>query len=326
MTPDPKRRSTPLDADAVEDRIGEVLAGRQVATAALERTLEWVLTSPEPVSEVAFRDRWLSDMRSHSSILRDGWYDPPEQGTAVLFATSVAPARVNFENLRAWPPRNDVFLDRSDALMYLYASPVAARTGMIGDVGVTLYVGSDEGIQRQLRMSLEVNLATFDHVSVGSSTFADAFRYADEVIDQHGMTNVCLSVTDPGSSNIGHTVPHLEDGWPEEQLDQIREHAAGPTLIRHARVLVSAEADRFVIMPGSAFTIEPRPTAGAVMTSFHTIALVHADGQKELITGFDHLFELAGMRYMSAVAPVPQSEVVIDVRGQNLGRRDSGLV
>ena len=72
-------------------------------------------------------------------------------------------------------------------------------------------------------------------------------------------------------------------------------------MISEKRIYVRASEEQQV-KKGMAFTIEPRPRAvnktKIPMVSLHSICAIHENGEKELITGFDELFNLAGMEYM----------------------------
>src|SRR3989344_4419463 len=89
---------------------------RKFAADSLHKALKKLLESNTPISEVMFRDAWLSEMRKDATIFPDGWYDPPPHGIGIVFGTISEPDRINFPVLRKekfWP-RNDVFLDRND--------------------------------------------------------------------------------------------------------------------------------------------------------------------------------------------------------------------
>lgn len=55
---------------------------------------------------------------------------------------------MNYKSLRPveMHPRNDIMLNKQTGIIYVYASPVDKKTGMIGDWGMTIYFGRDPEI------------------------------------------------------------------------------------------------------------------------------------------------------------------------------------
>src|SRR3989344_173445 len=111
---------------------------REIAVKALYDALSESLN--RPLSETGLKNLWLVNMRETELVFPSGWYSPPPDGIGVLFGT-IGNGRTNFESLRAQEmhPRDDIYLDKQEGIVYVYASPVHRESGIIGDFGMTLY-------------------------------------------------------------------------------------------------------------------------------------------------------------------------------------------
>lgn len=279
---------------------------RKIAAATLVISLDHLLKSGQPISEVNLRDKWLEQMRKNSNIFPDGWYDPPPHGVVVLFTSKDNPERADFVNLRPeqfWP-KEDIFLDKDEGFAYLFASPTNRETGLAGDFAVNIYFGNDLKIKNHLKKSLEIDKQIFEFIKIGM-TFSEIFQFADSLIKKSGLRNNIVSVTDPDGVNIGHTIPSAYEGWSSEELESLNNAEKNwnkfkDNLSKKRRFLSMREHQK--IQPKMVFTIEPalKITSQEMvpMTMFHHTVLIQENGQKELITYFDEIFRLIGMNYM----------------------------
>ncbi|MCL5970915.1 MAG: hypothetical protein M1450_05465, partial [Patescibacteria group bacterium] len=97
-------------------------------------------------------------------------------------------------------------------------------------------------------------------------------------------------------------VPSFEEFSPEEkETIKINNWVEIKDLISKKRVFIN-ETEQETLEPGMAITMEPRLTLAGnpdiPMASYHTIILIKENGEKELLTDFDEIFELVGMNYM----------------------------
>ena len=281
---------------------------RRIASDSLCRALDSSLNIDKPISEAAFRDAWLQEMRKSDTILPDGWYSPPPHGMSVLFGTDDYDVnRVNYQSLRPpekWP-KDDIYLNKKNGLIYLYASPVDLQTGIIGDFGVTLYFGNKPEIKELLAQCLELDKSIFEYSKVGMK-LSEIATYADSVMNEKGMSNEIVSSTDVTGSNIGHTIPAPMNEWSADDKSLFNNAGndwdAVVNIINHKRTFTNP-TESYDLQAGDAITIEPRPSVPTkadlpTSLSYHAIALYKADSENELLTDFEELFKLTGMDYM----------------------------
>jgi Metallopeptidase family M24 len=280
------------------------IATRKIATDTFTETLREVLATTNPVSEVMVRDMWLEKLRRYESIFPEGWYTPPPHGMFVQFATDSDISRIYRKSNRppeAWP-RDDIFLDRDRGIVSAYTSPVDRTTGMIGDFGITLYFGNKPEIKHLIKQLLEIDRLLFDKVAVGMEISAIATECA-KLLKNRGLYNAVASPNDPAGTNIGHGIPASSTGWSQAELKILRsdDWQAAADMIAGKRFFMST-AENHRITANEAFTIEPRPLVKGrpelPMINLHTIVIIK-NGRKRQVTGFDKLFDLAGMDYMA---------------------------
>lgn len=290
-----------------QEKIETCKQTREIASNGLSIVLEKVLSDGKQISEVEFRDLWLVELQKNDGILSEGWYTPPPYGIGVLFGkdTDGENSRLNFQSLRPeeiWPKKN-VKLDLENGIIFTYASPINKETGVVGDFGVTIYLGRQNEIISQLKLCKQVVDQTFESIKVGM-TFDDVARHMKSLIDENGLINEIECQTSPSSADdVGHTIPFVSELVPEKfkqslsngDLTEVR------NTIRHGRIFARAGVNN-KIEAGMAFTIEPRPMVKGnpkiPMTWFHSICVIHTDGRKELLTNFDQIFRTTGMDYM----------------------------
>lgn len=272
---------------------------RRIAIDALYATLKRTLKSKHPVSETEFRDAWLTELRKSKAIYRDGWYIPPPSGIAVLFGPPIKGGRTYYEHLRVekmWP-RKDIYLGGENTMIYVYCSPVNKKGYVIGDIGLSIYLGKNPKIKKHLKKCLDLNKKVFDYIEVGK-TISNVNKYAFKLMKDSGLSNDVVALNDPSGSNIGHSVPVIDEKWTKKT-----DWATKKDFIAGKRIYFNGiEQSKF--KKGMAMTIEPRMVSigdkDIPLTSFHTIVLIHENGNKELLVDYDKIFKLVGMDYLLA--------------------------
>lgn len=291
---------------SIENKLHICKETRKIAVETLTSTLKDLISKSKSFSEVALRDQWLEKMRKSKDIFPDGWYIPPPHGIGALFATDDDIDRVCPDSLRPqenWP-RNDIYLDVENGIIMLYASPVNKDYGIIGDFGLTLYLGKKPEIIEHLEKAFHLVQEIFEYIETGMK-FSDIARCAHQQMNEQGLYSDLLSPTDPAGTNIGHTIPAVFEGWNDHEDKIIKSTDSTwdevKKVISKKRIFVN-EIESLTVKPGMAFTIEPRPkivnNPNIPMVWFHTIVIINKEGKKELVTGFDELFKLTGMDYM----------------------------
>ncbi len=274
-------------------RISIAKRTRGVAADALATAL---CLGPQSQSERTICDRWLSHMGRAIGLSPDGWYRPPPGGVCVLIGQPEDNfTRLNYASLRdpaTWS-RSDIAL-RNDSLMYAYSSPFDRDTGIIGDIGLTLYRGTLGWVHEYLATCLNLTAAVARYAEVGME-FRELFDYALKQISAAGLVNETSS-TASGIGNIGHTVPWSYENYTEEEWLCLKNGAPGDVrkLISAKRVSINASAN-LKIQPTMAFTIEPQVrSATAPLCSYHVI-VYFSEGNKDIDPLFRELFQAFDM-------------------------------
>jgi hypothetical protein len=290
------------------DRLQIIKNTRQIAINALVNVLKIVLPNTLQVSEAQFRNLWLGELRKHQEIFPDGWYIPPPSGMVVLFANEKNLNRANWQSIRpkeSWPKEN-IFLNKTTDLVQLYAGPVDKSSGMMGDFGITLYFGQNIKIINHLKSSLVAIKEIFEGLNEGMQ-LRDVSTFGHDTLMKRGIASNLVSTSDPSGTNIGHTIPFTDEDITPDERNIIRNLQASASwklvsdLLSKRRKFLN-DIETFQIKRGLALTLEPRPQSttdiSIPMVYFHTIAIFHEDGRKELLTGFDEIFKLTRMNYM----------------------------
>lgn len=277
---------------------------RQIAVDGLVVSLVRMLNSGGPISEVSLRDAWLLGMRKSPSIFPDGWYLPPPHGMEMMFGLPDSP-RVRPKSTRPeefWP-RENIFLDKAASIAQVYASPVDRTTAMMGDFGLTLYFGNNNEVISHIKNTFDVTQEIAESIEVGMK-LKDIARHGHELMGKKGIDSSLSSPTDPTGTNIGHTIPFSYEDMTSEQVEILGGADWEKTLnmLSRARKFLNAIEETKVVA-GMALTVEPRPEVPGKSESmpaawFHTIVLFHKDGRKEILSGFNEVFEAVGMDYM----------------------------
>jgi Metallopeptidase family M24 len=275
------------------ERIAIIQRTRMTASAALANTLG---ASDNNSSERGICDRWLKTTANDKAVCAEGWYQPPPGGACILIGHPEDRfGRLNYDSLRnpdTWSRANIML--REDSLVYAYASPFDRETGLIGDIGLTLYRGSEQSIWDHLTRCLEVTIRIASFAEVGME-LRELFHYAQQQIQTAELTNE-TSTTQSGTSNIGHTVPWSYEEYPSEALQCLKQGSMQELrdMISAARVSINSRAS-VKIQPTMAFTVEPQiSSSSAPICSYHLI-VTFSEGSKNISPSFDRLFEIFGM-------------------------------
>lgn len=277
---------------------------RKIATKTLYKTIQLSLPSSKPVSEVDLHSSWLKELQKYKEIFPEGWYLPPPNGIAVLLAPENNPARLDFKSLRKkhnWP-RKDIFLDKKHGLAFLYSSPIG-MTGILGDIEVTLYFGKNKEIKEYLKLYFRILQKIVEQIKVGKTTFKDLFDYSEFLFDKYNLENAIVSMTDPTSDNIGHSIPFVDESMTTEEKKILagKDWVAACKMVCNKRLFLNSIQDT-IIQPNMAFTIEPgvkiKGRDDMPFIAFHTMVLIDKKGKIEWIRGFDEIFKLASMDYL----------------------------
>lgn len=287
----------------MNDKLNICKKTRKIASNTLLITLKKLLSSNKPISEVLLRDTWLKELRKHKEIFPDGWYNPPPHGICVVFGNEDAFERINLESMR-WEKfwsSDSVFLDKNKGIILAYASPVERESGVMGDFGVTLYLGKNSKIKEYFKNILNSQIQIYNFAKPGIS-FKKIYNFAETLFKKLEASNDWwINITDKSGRNIGHAIPGISQLWNKKELE-IFENGNWKNvckMIRKKRIFVSP-LESFTPKKGDAFTIEHRLKSKLKLpvVYFHTIALFKENGEKELLTDFDKIFKLAGMDYM----------------------------
>lgn len=226
---------------------------RAAAFETFQETLAEVFEQ-DGISESEFAARWLHRLNDCGNLSINGWYDPPPNGLAVLFARADKPERLAFESLRLpqyWPA-NEI-ADWSEGLLYAYCSPVNLNTGELGDFGITLYFGRDATIRQHFIGSYRSTQRVLDSITSEMSS-RTLFRLSQRIFRAAHVENTIASMTDTVPLDLGHTLPVLPTSLlgPERELQDEAKHALGTS-----RQFVSDASD-WLLHEVHGFTVEPQ--------------------------------------------------------------------
>lgn len=273
---------------------------REIANETFCNSLKALLEAGTSFSETDLKQTWLTALQKQTDLFPTGWYIPPPQGIAALFASEKEPMRTSFKTLREEPfwPKPDIFFQKQ-GLFSFYASPVHT-SGVIGDFGATLYLGENKKIQNHFKNSYELVQTIFTKIEIGM-TFAQVYTLAESLMNRQGMYSHLLSPTDPTRTNIGHTIVALDPQELSSVENGIKSWSQTTQILSKKRIFINAKEET-KITPGMAFTLEPRPQViddpSIPMAWFHSIAVFDEHGEKQFITGFEKLFSLLKLTYM----------------------------
>ena len=277
---------------------------REIAAKTLYQSLKELLESKKRISEIDLRDEWLLELRKHKEIFPEGWYNPPPLGFIILFGDKNHIQRLYLKSARPvefWP-KDNIYLDQKEGVASMYFSPVNKQAGIIGDFGLTVYLGSNKDIKKHLCKVFNITKEIFNYIKL-EMKFSDICKFAINIAGKNDLTNDIVSISDPSNTNIGHTIPAIYEEWTNQEKKNLKTRnieVLANTISKKRKFLNLVEQTK--VQPGMAFTIEPRlldkKDRKLPMAYFHTIVLIKENGQKELLTGFNDIFRLTGMNYM----------------------------
>ena len=277
------------------DRIAVIQRTRAAGAAAFVNALSH---SDNASSEQALSQHWLAEMRKDSNLLPDGWYQPPPGGVSVLIGRAPRYERLTYDSLRdprIWP-RDDHTLS-AESLVYAYASPTDRHSGLIGDLGMTLYRGASKAIHDHLTSCLKVSTQVAAYAEVGME-LRDLFHHAQKTIRDidPSLSNFVTSITDAGASNIGHTIPWSYEGYSPEVVECLEQGSTTDIadMIKSRRVFLNASS-REQVKPTMAFTVEPRIASPSLPLSSYHLIVTFLEGKRRICSNLAPIFKLFGM-------------------------------
>lgn len=256
------------------------------------------LVNLDGLSELEIKEKIVSEIKNHTEIFPDGWYNPPPSGIAVILDQKPF-KRLQYDNLRKpvfWPQKNLHFEKESVGMIYF--SPIDCKTGMVGDIGFTIYRGADEKIKEHLKKSYENILEIAKHTKVGME-FCQICSFASNLFKNKFKITKWTTISSPNlSMNLGHSIPgsfenNLAFG---NSFEKIKE------TIRTNRVHIN-EAEHFKIPETCAFTIESRledlNNPDIPSAYFHFI-VCFKNGQKTILENYSQIFRVVCTDYMNS--------------------------
>lgn len=255
------------------------------------------LVNIDGLSEVEIAQKILSEVKKHGEIFPEGWYNPPAGGAGILFDHEPF-KRLEYDSLRKpeyWPKEDSHF--EKDTAGLVYFSPIDQKTGMIGDIGFTLYVGDDKEIREHIKNSYNAILEIAKHAEVGMK-FPELCAYANNSFQgKFEMTKwATVNYNKDHTTNLGHTIPgSFENNFSfGNTFEEIKES------IKTKRVAF-AETENFEIPKTCAFTVETRLSAlnkPALPTVYFHFIVCFDEGKKTILENFKEIFKAVGMNYM----------------------------
>jgi hypothetical protein len=253
------------------------------------------LQGSEEVSEIVFRDEWLARLNRDERLYRAGWYAPPPNGIAVLFAPRNMPSRISFRTLRdeaSWPTAET--LDWTEGLLFAYCSPVDIETGLMGDFAITLYLGQDERLLRHFKQCHQATKEVLELCSA-ETTAQELFVSSQRIFNAQGLENSVVSKTDSTPLDLGHSLVRLQgSSEPDRKSRTLSQAAANELSI--GRQFISADHN-WTLGSIPQFTVEPQlrsiSDASLPQITFHYVV---APGERgSLLAECDDLFSQYGL-------------------------------
>ena len=194
------------------------------------------------INEVHLSNLWLEKIQSIQRMSKKGWYNPPENGMAILFSHDKAVQRSHFSTYR--DPAyfsSEVELDWEKGFITGYASNIDTRNNTPGDFGTTVYFGNDTETVKYINRCVYVSEIVFNLLEKGIvKTSAELYNAAMIIFAKHDLEGNSYSAT-AGLWNVGHTL------FPIDKMGIYTEN----------RRFVAKEDD-WDLRDGSMFTFEPQ--------------------------------------------------------------------
>ena len=266
-----------------------ILAAKQASGQALADILS-SLDIPG-CTETQLADRWLYRLQQTGEFYPGGWYDPPPEGIIALCASpDDAYARSSPSSFRPsefWP--SDHHRWEAESVTALYASPVTKASNLIGDFGLSLYLGKNLQIIHHFTRVLALTLEIARYAQVGIQ-LRDLYQFAMQRIAAEGFQNNIESPTDLTNTNIGHTIPlSYADDPTHQKIAQARSFAEIKETLRLGRKFVNRDEPQS-ILPDFAFTVEPRLSTASMPNAWFHLTVVFENGKKTIGHGFRPVF------------------------------------
>ncbi len=255
------------------------------------------LAGMDHLSEAQLRDRILSNVLVHDNLFPKGWYDPPPAGVGILFDTAPF-KRLQFQSLRnpiCFPNEQATFENESVGIVYL--SPIDRETNMIGDIGFTIYNGSNQKIKEHIKKCYYTTRAVAEHATAGMK-FSELYSFAMDLF-KNELTMVAWMTTtsDPNLGiNLGHTLPgsFKQDFSFGDSFEEVRE------AITKNRIYIN-QSEHFEIPQTGAFTVEARladMNDPEMPNAFFHFIVTFSKGEKRILENFEDVFKTAKMDYI----------------------------
>ena len=246
-------------------------------------------------SEFEIAQKILLEVKNHNEIFSEGWYSPPSFGVAVLL-DSMPYKRLEYDSLRKpeFEPSHDIYFGKETVGM-IFFSPIDKKTNMIGDIGFTVYNGTNKEIQNHLKNSYKAILDIAKHAKVGM-TFDEVCSFADNRLKNNfKITRWITKNSIPEGMNFGHTIPgSYENINFGEFFEEIK------STITKGRIYIKENVN-FKITETCAFTIESRlediNNTNLPIAYFHFIVCFD-NGKKTILENFENIFKIANMDYI----------------------------
>lgn len=278
----------------MSNKIDAIIKTRKIAADILVKSLVNIYGK----SEIEIREKILKEISTRADIYGEGWYSPPPFGVCVLLDGNPY-TRLQFKSLRnpsAWPIENSLLEKESVGIVYL--SPVDKTTGMLGDIGLTIYNGENKEIKEHIRKCYQVIRAIAEKAEVGMH-FNDLYKVADGLFENNLKIIEWMTTTnDPNLGiNLGHTIPGSYDDNlnPNNSFEEIKD------FITKKRIYIN-KAEDFKIPETCAFTVESRLVDKEKIylpnVFFHFVVCFNK-GEKTILDNFDKIFSTVGMDYMN---------------------------
>jgi len=256
------------------------------------------LTNLDGLSELGIKEKIASEIQNHNEIFPEGWYNPPPAGISVILDQKPF-KRLQYDNLRQpvfWP-RADLIFEKETVAM-VYCSPIDRKTGMLADIGLTIYRGENGAIKQHIKNSYQAILAIAKHAEVGMK-FSGLCAFASNSFENKFRTTRWTTKSSPNTNmNLGHTIPgSFENNFIfGETYEEIKE------AIRTKRIQVN-EVENFQIPETCAFTIESRledANDPNMPSSYFHFIVCFDKGKKTILENYSQIFSTVGMDYMNS--------------------------
>ncbi|HEX3732312.1 MAG TPA: M24 family metallopeptidase [Mycobacteriales bacterium] len=279
--------------------LARIRAMRRSAAEALASVLHD--TRNQDPNEVELRDAWHARLAADPTTCAEGWYMPPPHGIVLALDTSPRFERLQTPTFRpesTWPSTQRHLADGS--LLSVYCSRVHRATGAIGDIGCSLYRGTDPALRNHLHNIWRATSRIAEEVRLGIA-FRQLYGRAMEILREHNLVNDIYSTHDGSQTNIGHTVP-----WSYETIRRNERLVLAGGSPQQVADLVSGRR-RFIsptetleITQDMVLTIEPRPRRPGLPPAWFHLVVGFERGRRIIVTEFEPLFETYDMQYLGA--------------------------